>query len=188
MSTKTAPSLAQMEEDVFQCNQANGWFEKDRTIGEDFALIHSEISEALEAYRSWKTEDRTDVLCCHGKFQADWDAHRASLDRGAHLCKPEGVGSELADIVVRILDTVRRRKVDLPWDTLAEVTPRPLGYETFGEHIDQLHALTSQRDLKGLLASVVFMADHAGLDLQYEFDRKLAYNRTRGHRHGGKNL
>jgi len=170
-----------MEEAVYQCNLANGWFEDDRTIGEDFALIHSEISEALEAYRSWGIEDATRGQC---KVRSVLGDHIED----DHLCKPEGVGSEFADIVVRILDTVRRRELELPWATLGEVNPRPLSYESFGEHIDQLHALTSQRDLNGLLGAVVYMADRAGLDLQFEFDRKLAYNRTRGHKHGGKNL
>jgi len=32
-------------------------------------------------------------------------------------------------------------------------------------------------------------ASHAyGIDLMWEFERKLAYNATRGHRHGGKVL
>lgn len=37
---------------VFEVNHANGWFDEHRTFGEDIALLHSEVSEALEAYRN----------------------------------------------------------------------------------------------------------------------------------------
>lgn len=32
-------------------NTANGWFDVGRSMGDDMALLHSEVSEAYEAYR-----------------------------------------------------------------------------------------------------------------------------------------
>lgn len=113
-------ALASAEESVFAVNQANGWFESDRTVGDDIALIHSEASEMLEAYRDGGLEDQT----------------QQTPDEDLRLAKPEGFGAEAADVLIRLLDTCKRRGVDLP----------------------------------------------------YEFERKLMYNRTRGHRHGGKVL
>jgi NTP pyrophosphatase (non-canonical NTP hydrolase) len=112
--------LREMQAEVREVNEANGWFESNRTFGEDIALLHSEVSEMLEAYRDWGLEDQT---------PEPWSAQTP-------LPKPEGVGSEAADLLIRLLDTVDR-------------------YE---------------------------------IDLAREFERKLAYNRTRGNRHGGKRL
>lgn len=129
--TTRASVLADMQAEVRQVNEANGWYESDRTFGDDVALLHSEVSEALEAYRDHGYADATGTTCGRGVHAA------ASVGEVRdHVCKPEHVGSELADVLVRLLDTCERR----------------------------------------------------GVDLAAEFDRKLAYNRTRGHRHGGKAL
>lgn len=50
--------------------------------------------------------------------------------------KPEGFGSECADVLIRLLDTCKRR----------------------------------------------------GVNLAFEFERKLEHNKSRGYRHGGKTL
>lgn len=114
--------LANMAAEVEEVNRANGWYEADRTVGDDIALLHSEVSEMLEAYRDTGLKDATRLL----------GEHRIE----GTLPKPEGFGSEAADVLIRLLDTCSRR----------------------------------------------------GVDLGAEYRRKIAYNRTRGHRHGGKAL
>lgn len=112
-----AAVFAAMAEEVEQCNLKNGWYANVRSFGEEIALLHSEISEALEAYREFGG--------C-GRYYDYWDkenpeeSYRCGLDEkyneGSEYrpgCKPLGVPSELADVLVRLLDTCKRYNIDL---------------------------------------------------------------------------
>lgn len=118
--------------EVRAVNQANGWFDETRSFGDGIALLHSEVSEMLEAFRA---DGLAGSLVCKGCGETKADDGGAS-EHCDRLMKPEGVGSEAADILIRLLDE----------------------------------------------------CDRQGIDLQAEFDRKLAYNATRGHKHGGRTL
>jgi NTP pyrophosphatase (non-canonical NTP hydrolase) len=119
-----AKSIAKMDNEIADVNEANGWFDSDRSFGDDIALLHSEVSEAFEAYRQFGTQDATELTGNGNWIEGKW------------CPKPEGVGSELADVYIRLLDTCKRY----------------------------------------------------GIDLEAEYNRKIAYNRTRGYRHGGKKV
>ena len=109
----TEKSLYIMLAEVRANNSAKGWRQNTRTFGDHIALLHSEVTEALEAYRIHKMAPYT------------------SPDG-----KPNDVYSEIADLFIRTLD----------------------------------------------------FCDMYGIDLQAEYERKMAYNRTRDFRHGGKAL
>lgn len=132
-------ALAEMAAEVREVNIAKGWRSADgsttNTFGDYIALMHSELSEALEAYRDHRLEDATGPThpfandgagCCQVCEEPD---HSGPF-------KPEGVGSEMADVLIRLLDT----------------------------------------------------CDIFGINLAAEFERKLAFNRTRPYQHGGRTL
>ncbi len=94
---------------------SNGFFEPDKVRDFDgmLANVHGEVSEALEEWRNGRGMTET--------YYSDGG-------------KPEGIPSELADVVIRVLD----------------------------------------------------MCAHYGIDLEAIMIEKIAYNRTRAYRNGGK--
>jgi len=66
----------------------HGWWETgERNFGEMVALMHSELSEALEEFRNGR------------KFG---EIYTTTTPHGE---KPEGIATELADVLIRLFDT-----------------------------------------------------------------------------------
>lgn len=81
--------LMDIEELMIDCHylaKEKGFWDTERNVPEMLALVHSEISEALEEYRD-------------GNMERDY-----GFDENFVVRKPEGFGVELADAVIRILD------------------------------------------------------------------------------------
>jgi hypothetical protein len=177
-------SIREMVAEVREVNTALGWRAEPKTFGDFVALLHSEAAEVLEAYRDYRLTDGTDT--------ERWNA--------AGLSKPEGVGSELADMVIRLFDTCDVEGIvvyELGLE-LADVAPFPTygirscRMETFGEWISWLHRaivkFEDTRDGPWMLRAIVTVGDRFGIDLTAEYVRKIAYNRTRPWQHGGRTL
>lgn len=104
-----------------------GWWDDERMFPEIAALIHCEVSEAMEEYRNGHKP--TEVYAKHSAT----DSVPCSPPCAPGL-KPEGIPIELADVIIRILDYCGK----------------------------------------------------TGIDIDDAIQRKIAYNKTRPHRHGGK--
>jgi NTP pyrophosphatase (non-canonical NTP hydrolase) len=200
-------SLAEMTAEIRQINIDHGWRPADggpgdRTFGDFIALLHSEVSEALEAYRDHRLADATKPICGN-------EGHTGNPCPEHGMGKPEGAGSELADVLIRLLDMCDVFGV-VPFDMdceLADVEPMGavfLKEDGFGALMSCLHeAITdayrlvppvkpylswSGAPFAKVLRLLVRVSEECGVDLTAEVERKMAYNRTRPFRHGGRNL
>lgn len=91
---KTIAIIVIFRELCTKCNKIakeHGWWDEYNSFGDIIALIHSELSEALEEYR--KVGARSDIRYENGK--------------------PVGVAIELADVVIRIFDYCGQYGIDL---------------------------------------------------------------------------
>lgn len=86
-------TIAEMQAKAFANATEKGWHDRPRSALESLALIHSEVSEAVEACRD-----------PHHPLTEIW------LGYGG---KPEGLGAELADVVIRIGDLCGEMGIDL---------------------------------------------------------------------------
>lgn len=87
LTNEEMDALRSIQDKIKEVNIACGWYNKPRTFGEGIALIHSEVSEALEGGRKGMMDDHL--------------PHRPMVD------------VEFADAIIRILDEGTRQNCDI---------------------------------------------------------------------------
>lgn len=181
---------------------AHGWWEEERSLDEICALIHSELSEALEEYRA----GRPNVWYACGISNANCEPRHYHYT--VHCCigcgyrdeKPEGIAVELADAVIRILDLFGKSGIDAEYAMLHAEEPASrvnLSTVSFGAFVNNLHnhvALASILPGKEVdhlcfcIREIMRWGKWAGVDMPSIIQMKHDYNTTRDYRHGGKRL
>lgn len=101
---------------------AHGFWDEERNFGEMIALMHSELSEALEEHRENKpvvyfkalnsSKVWHDVYTRDGGRTYYYVGTTISVPKGSRL-KPEGAAVELADCLIRILNTMASLGVNI---------------------------------------------------------------------------
>lgn len=187
-------NITEWAKEIHENAVAHGWWETKRSTGEVIALIHSELSEALEEAR-----DNRPMMYVLGP-------------NGEEICtpcyfngrKPEGVAVELADAVIRVLDAAAH--VGMPLqdydaerqevESVRDVAPKIFG--DFGTSIAFLHSIVSdllrasiEGDANdaisaalGIIAYIEEYLVYRGLDLWEVIEIKHNYNKGRPYKHG----
>lgn len=185
--------VIKLVERAYEINKANGWHEEKRDWEELCLLMVSELVEALEDYRNRKPPT---------EYWYENPAGFAWSRQEETSQKPCGIPSELADVLIRIADAAGLYGE-------AESLERFIGwikdegiYVRYDVHHDLSFAVNLNRivreislasaDVKDFrtLAKAFYMTEKlaliCGIDIERAIDEKLAYNATRGYKHGGK--
>ena len=188
MGEVTVKTWAQIAEEAYQLAKEKGWQDPPPTFKTAMALVHSEISEALEAWRQWGMRDAT-----HNVPHFNEETRMPGS-----ISKPEGVPSEFADILIRMAHYAHLFSIDVPEKSWSGPVYDIHDDQEFLDDLDDMHnmiSMVSEWRVSGLefsapFASAVIFLRHLsawwGIDLPTEYERKMAYNATRPHRHGGK--
>lgn len=109
-------NINELAKEVHENAVAHGQWEKPPSLPEALALIHAELSEALEEYRDGKplvygTCALSPEDCEHS---AECDLLKnPELLKSIGPCKPEGIAVELADVILWTLDLMAALGVDV---------------------------------------------------------------------------
>ena len=201
-------TMAEWAKEIHENAVAHGWWEEDRTISEICALIHSELSEALEEARAARP-----MMYVMDEYNGEYIQNPKYF--GAK--KPEGIAVELADAVIRVLDWMAYCGQEYRLDIVEEQGERiAAGYarsetepEELPEFIAYLHDMVSvihvrlmdinkvrgsgrkkkrQTEAMAAAGSVVFLVNGwlrmKGVQLKEVMEIKHRYNKTRPYKHG----
>lgn len=191
-------NLNEMAKEIHENAVAHGFYNPPPTFGNRIALMHSELSEALEEYRDGKPnvyfmkQDR--MSAAYGDYDTDICTDMA-VWKGE---KPEGIATELADCVIRILDYSDSAGHDL--------NQYPMDYNSildvkeFGDFITLCHACLTYAYCEGkaegewiipqlLHDCIIYIfkwAKENNVDMVEVIRIKHEFNKTRPYKHGGK--
>lgn len=186
-------------QEIYSCAKEKGWWEKHRGQSELLTLVYTELAEAVEELRANKppfyymrdgqtyTPPTMNVLdFAYGVF----DETKAS-EINTVLAKPEGEIIELADAWIRLGDMAGHTATDVD-DIISRISVEmgdsrsnpmsvyyDLGSMCFGKTPLPVKIATMMRTIE------LFASDR-DFDLFAAIELKMAYNQTRGYKHGGK--
>lgn len=184
--------------EVHQVAVEHGWWDKRPSFAEMVVMFHSELSEAVEEYRKGRPmvycEGMNSNAACREEPCGGMECLRNFPDR-----KPEGVAVELADCIIRILDTLEEAGVDIDseigfcpaYDDVIQTIARCHHHisEAYIQTTKMMGSMwTAYTRLLMCIETIMDWAERNGVDMEAVLQAKHEYNKTRPYKHGGKVL
>lgn len=202
--------------EVHQVAVEHGWWDTDRDPREVVALMHSELSEALEEARAgrpmvwYECPQAARQICDYLNTDCSYKNHERCYNLLRQSNKPEGIAVELIDCVIRIMDFMGRYDIEYLPKSLR------LTYDTSEDGLPvlicKLHSMLSSLFSSGGLGEAAISIDDGGvrnttmagfvfsdvIDMIFKWLRthgvtpetvlneKAEYNKSRPYRHGKK--
>jgi NTP pyrophosphatase (non-canonical NTP hydrolase) len=99
-------NLKEIQRKSYQVSVEKGFFKKDTNIGQVFAQLHSEVSEAYEAHRNNKVFNNNIQLVNGWTDDKDFKESFEEHVRGT-------VEEELADVIITTLQLIEHLNIDI---------------------------------------------------------------------------
>lgn len=178
-------ALIVTQEQVHENAKAHGFW--PRPFGESIALLHSELSEALE---EWRSGHKFDEIYYDTFFGPRPYPHTVNS-------KPEGIPIELADFTIRLMDLAESEEINLDMEKISycDTTEShfPVLIADFHDGVSELykaHKRQWQDGKKACLVGLISELRKACIDfgspLFQAINLKHDYNLTRPYKHNKK--
>ena len=179
--------------------KANGWYEKVQPINTYLALIKSELYEAFDAFRGEKYCTHPDLFILQEELNIFYDilevSHKAEVVSDFKGNVKDTFEDEIADTAIRIFDFCGWYGIELPEPKKIQTKVKgqfPSDLIAIDKLITGLFDVTDKEQLNivmsAILGALESIAEVYEFDLEQHIALKMAYNKTRGHKHGGKVL
>ena len=194
--------LNELAIEIHELAKEKGWWDQERTRGEIYALIHSEISEAVEEGRydaepiyGYDVSRNESLIASDGNFKRMFELQPT--------LEPHGELIELADVVILCLDWMAHLDIDIMgeygvYSTIGRYFSDVKNWDTidvygqihwFISHSFHMHHRRGDILIIEVVMYIDYMCQVRGWNLWEAVRIKHEYNKTRPHRHvGGRNI
>jgi NTP pyrophosphatase (non-canonical NTP hydrolase) len=106
-------TLNDLRDQAYANAKSKGFHDAPKSVGDDVALILTELGEAYEDFRSGHAPNKVWYEDPSTGEKTSEALHTSSVTGLLILHKPCGVPSEMADVIVRILDFSGKHGIDI---------------------------------------------------------------------------
>ncbi|MGL5261799.1 MAG: hypothetical protein ACRC9P_05380 [Bacteroides sp.] len=182
--------LNKLSKEIYEANKAKGFHDKEHSVEHMMCLVISELMEAIEADRKGR---KADAECVKALTK---QTSKSLFDVLFKNGVKDSVEDELADAVIRLLDTAGALDLALysfSKDSCDYVTTKGVFDNclfTESVFIITKRLLNNPLSLNLVISSTIFdignLCEVMGIDLWQHVDMKLKYNSLRPYKHGKK--